>query len=142
MELYCYRARVLKVIDGDSLSVEVQLGFDVTLKMNLRLKGIDTAETRRVRGGNDDLKALGKLAKQFVKSLLPADTMITIKTELDAKGKFGRVLATVMIDGDEDSLNDFMVAQRLAIPYHGQNKSLVLKEHRKCVAYHKKLGNI
>ena len=118
------------------------MGFDVALKMSLRLKGIDTAETRRVRGGSDDLKALGKLAKQFVKSLLPADTMITIKTELDAKGKFGRVLATVMIDGDEDSLNDFMVAQRLAIPYHGQNKSLVLKEHKECVAYHKKLGNI
>ena len=48
MELYCYRAEVLRVIDGDSLSLNVRLGFDVSLKMSVRLYGIDTAETRRV----------------------------------------------------------------------------------------------
>ena len=56
MELYCYRAEVLRVIDGDSLSLNVRLGFDVSLKMNVRLYGIDTAETRRVSGGTEDLK--------------------------------------------------------------------------------------
>ena len=74
--------------------------------------------------------------------LLPVGTEVTIKTTLDSKGKFGRVLATVMIDGDEDSLNDFMVAQRLAIPYYGQNKKLTLEQHKMCVAHHRKLGNI
>ena len=142
MELYCYRAEVLRVIDGDSLSLNVRLGFDVSLKMSVRLYGIDTAETRRVRGGTEDLKALGRFAKQFVNNLLPVGTEVTIKTSLDSKGKFGRVLATVVIDGDFDSLNDFMVAERLAIPYHGQNKSLVLEQHKMCVAQHKKLGNI
>jgi len=142
MELYCYRAEVLRVIDGDSLSLNVRLGFDVSLKMSVRLYGIDTAETRRVRGGNDDLKALGRFAKYFVKELLPVGTEVTIQTKLDGKGKFGRVLATILIDGDEDSLNDLMVAQRLAIPYHGQSKSLVLEQHKMCVAHHKKLGNI
>ena len=142
MELYCYRAEVLRVIDGDSLSLNVRLGFDVSLKMSVRLYGIDTAETRRVRGGTEDLKALGRFAKQFVNNLLPVGTEVTIKTSLDSKGKFGRVLATVVIDGDFDSLNDFMVAERLAIPYHGQNKSLVLEQHKMCVAHHKKLGNI
>lgn len=142
MELYCYRARVLKVIDGDSLYLSVRLGFDVSLKMSVRLFGIDTAETRRVSGGTEDLKALGQFAKQFVRNLLPVGTEVTIKTSLDSKGKFGRVLATVVVDGDFDSLNDLMVAQRLAIPYHGQSKSLVLEQHKMCVAHHKKLGNI
>tara|TARA_R100000700_G_scaffold2267_1_gene4828 strand:+ start:40 stop:468 length:429 start_codon:yes stop_codon:yes gene_type:complete len=142
MELYCYRAQVLRVIDGDSLSLNVRLGFDVSLKMSVRLYGIDTAETRRVSGGTEDLKALGRFAKQFVSNLLPVGTEVTIRTTLDSKGKFGRVLATVMIDGDEDSLNDFMVAQRLAIPYYGQNKKLTLEQHKMCVAHHRKLGNI
>ena len=93
-------------------------------------------------GGTEDLKALGRFAKQFVSNLLPVGTEVTIRTTLDSKGKFGRVLATVMIDGDEDSLNDFMVAQRLAIPYYGQNKKLTLEQHKMCVAHHRKLGNI
>ena len=80
MELYCYRAEVLRVIDGDSLSLNVRLGFDVFLKMSVRLYGIDTAETRSVSVGTEELMALGRFAKQFVNNLLPVGTEVTIKT--------------------------------------------------------------
>jgi len=93
-----------------------------------------------VRGGSQDLKSLGKLAKQFVQDALPVGKEVTIKTHKE--GKFGRILAEIYINGGEDSLNELLLKKQLAVKYYGQSKSLILKQHKVCIAHHKKMGNI
>ncbi len=93
-----------------------------------------------VRGGSEDLKSLGKLAKQFVQDALPVGKEVTIKTHKE--GKFGRILAEIYINGGDDSLNDLLIEKRMAVKYYGQSKDLILEQHKMCVAYHKKMGNI
>jgi len=139
-ELYFYRAEVVKCQDGDSVIVEAMLGFDIKTTLATRLYGIDTPETRMVSGGSADLKKLGLLAKTFLTSLLADEKEITIRTH--KKGKYGRYLAELFIDGDESSVNEFMVQQRMAVRYYGQNKQEVLEEHLANVAWHKEQGNI
>ena len=139
-ELYFYRAEVVKCQDGDSVVVEAMLGFDIKTTLATRLYGIDTPETRMVPGGSADLKKLGRLAKTFLTNLLESQDAITIRTH--KKGKYGRYLAELFIDGDESSVNEFMVQERMAVRYYGQNKKAVLEEHLANVAWHKEQGNI
>ena len=78
---YQYSATVVRWIDGDSVILDIDCGFDLALKgQNVRLMGIDTSETR---GGTLDLKWLGNLAKQFCIEAAPVDSRVTIKTYLD-----------------------------------------------------------
>tara|TARA_R110001592_G_C13122902_1_gene745931 strand:- start:850 stop:1278 length:429 start_codon:yes stop_codon:yes gene_type:complete len=139
-ELYFYRASVVKCQDGDSVIVEAMLGFDAKITLATRLYGIDTPETRMVSGGSADLKKLGLLAKTFLTSLLADEEEITIRTH--KKGKYGRYLAELFIDGDKSSVNEFMVQERMAVRYYGQNKQEVLEEHLANVAWHKEQGTI
>ena len=82
------KATVVRVIDRDSVVFDVDCRFDITLKdQNCRLYAIDTAETR---GGTPDLKALGNLAKDYVKEELPEGSSVLLKTYIDKRGKFGR----------------------------------------------------
>ena len=138
--VYQYNAKVVRWIDGDSVVLDIDCGFSVFLgKQNVRLYGIDTSETR---GGTPELKWLGNLAKQHVNDVCPAGSEIIIKTHLDKKGKFGRILAEIYMGAGMISLNDELKQKRLAVDYHGQSKKEILELHNLNVAWHKERGEI
>jgi len=138
---------VVRCIDGDSVVFDIDCGFDIQLRgQSTRLFGIDTAETR---GGTDDLKALGNLAKSYVIQMLPEGSEVLLKTHLDKKGKFGRILAEVyMLEAPDTegyqpkSLNDILLDELLAVPYHGQSKEDIINQHLINVEHHKAQGRI
>jgi micrococcal nuclease len=107
---YEYRARVASVYDGDTIRVNIDLGFD-TWKLNetIRLYGIDTPE---IRGAE---RPEGLIAKDYVVSKLPVGKEITILTLRDRKEKYGRYLAIVFCDGV--NLNEELVDKGLAREY-------------------------
>lgn len=92
--MYTYKAVVNRIIDGNTLEVDLDLGFKTILKKEiLRILGIDTPE---LRSGTDEEKQRGRDAKAFVETHFPPGTEITIKTQKDEKGKYGRYLAHVL----------------------------------------------
>ena len=144
---YLYKATVVRCIDGDSVIFDIDCGFDVQLKaQSVRLYGIDTAETR---GGTPELKVLGNLAKDYVTQMIPVGSEVLLKTHLDRKGKFGRILAevympeTVGVEGyQEKSLNQILLDELLAVSYHGQSKEDIINQHLINVEHHKAEGRI
>lgn len=113
-ERYIYRAFVTGVYDGDSITVDIDLGFGLISQENkLRLVGIDTPE---LRGGTDASKKAAQDARDYVRSLI-LNKEIIIKTEKDRTGKYGRYLATVYIPGEEQSLNEKLLSEGYAQPY-------------------------
>lgn len=132
MNPYVYRAKILRVIDGDTVDIDLDLGFGVVYaKQRVRLLGIDTPESR-----TRDLteKFYGNLAKDFLKSLLQVGETYSLQTTLD-KGKFGRILGDFLVDDDvkvetpEVSVNQLMLDNHHAVKYRGQNKDEVESEH-------------
>jgi len=144
---YLYKATVVRCVDGDSVIFDIDCGFDVQLKaQSVRLYGIDTAETR---GGTPELKVLGNIAKDYVTQMIPVGSEVLLKTHLDRKGKFGRILAeiympeTVGVEGyQEKSLNQILLDELLAVPYHGQSKEDIINQHLINVEHHKAEGRI
>ena len=117
-KLYHYQAKIDRVIDGDTVVVLVDLGFDLHSKQTVRLYGINTPECRT----RDKVeKAAGLKAKARLKEML-ADTRgrVVIKTRLDGKGKFGRVLG-VLYANDVD-LNRQLVLEGHAKRYLGGSR--------------------
>jgi len=119
--MYNYRIKVLKVIDGDTIDAEIDLGFDVKIKKRIRFMGINTPESR-----TRDLeeKARGLAAKDRVKQLLDGCENITLCSH--GVGKFGRCLGEIMldmVDGQEkltlESLNKLLINEGHAVEYHG-----------------------
>ena len=124
-KMYEYRAKVIKVIDGDTIDVDIDLGFCMILsKQRIRLYGIDTPESRT---RDKEEKFYGKLAAQFLKDQCKKGSCITLKTYLDKKGKYGRILGEIIID--DMNINQLMVEQHMAVEYHGQSKIDIHKEH-------------
>lgn len=108
--MYQYRAKVVYVVDGDTIDVAVDLGFKHTQEMRLRLAGIDTWELR------GEERAKGIIAKEYVLEVfanMEPEEYIVIKTKKDKQGKYGRYIATVLVmDGDGAeilNLNDALV---------------------------------
>ena len=132
--MYEYRCKILRVVDGDTVDVDIDLGFGVWLhKDRFRLYGIDTPESR-----TRDLeeKRYGNMAKELVKSYMPVGSMQTLITEKDKSGKYGRILGKFKVldirpDRKNTSmiLNDFMIEKHYAVAYHGQSKDDVEAEH-------------
>tara|TARA_Y100001951_G_scaffold79598_1_gene67392 strand:+ start:5449 stop:5877 length:429 start_codon:yes stop_codon:yes gene_type:complete len=123
--MYEYACNVERVIDGDSLILSIQLGFSISYRSSVRLFGIDTPESRT---RDLDEKARGKLAKEFLEDTINSGKDIVIKTELkDSRGKFGRVLGTLYVDGL--NVNQALVDNYLAVNYYGQSKKEIEKEH-------------
>ena len=129
---------VEKVVDGDTIDVAIDLGFDVCTKQRVRLLGIDTPESRT---SDPEEKKYGLLSKQKLKEwCLKAvasdkdDIEIELRCpEADSRGKFGRVLAEVWIseDGKWTNVNKWMCDEGYAVPYTGQNKDDVAALHLK-----------
>ena len=117
---WLYHATCERVVDGDSIILTIDAGFDVLLKsQSVRLYGIDTAETR---GGTPELKALGLLAKDYVTQMVPEGSELLIRTHMDRKGKFGRILGELYmpevpdVEGFQDrSLNTILLDEMLAV---------------------------
>lgn len=123
--MYEYKCEVTRVVDGDTIDCVLDLGFSILHKCRVRLYGIDTPESRT---RDLDEKARGKLASKFLEDSINNGKQVILRSELkDSKGKYGRVLGSVVVD-DLD-INQAMVTQNLAVKYFGQSKSDVEAEH-------------
>jgi len=111
--MYEYRAIVEQVVDGDTIKVKVDLGFDVWIVETLRFARINAYETKLGTKTTAKEKNLGLQGKDFLTNLLPTGTMIQIKTQKDNKEKYGRYLAEVFSNGI--NVNDLMVSKSFAI---------------------------
>jgi len=123
---FSYRvAEVTKIVDGDTIDVIIDLGFDIMYRSRVRLFGIDTPESRT---RNTEEKVRGLLSKNFLKEHLKSSKKIVIKTHKgEETGKFGRILGEIFIDGI--NINQKMCDEGYAVAYYGQNKQLVESAH-------------
>ena len=115
-----YVRKVENVVDGDTIDVLIDLGFDILFQSRVRLAGIDTPESR-----TKDLreKALGLESKEYLKKALKDAKSVIIKTEkMDSSEKYGRILGWVYVNGDTISLNDMMINDGYAWGYLGDTK--------------------
>ena len=119
--MYEYNVKkVIKVVDGDTIDVDIDLGFKISYTQRVRLAGIDTPESR-----TKDLreKALGLEVKNKVKNAIDSAKTIVIKTELpDSTEKYGRILGWVYLDNSLKSLNEQLIDEGYAWGYMGKTK--------------------
>jgi micrococcal nuclease len=115
-----YVKKVTNVVDGDTIDVEIDLGFDISFSSRVRLAGIDTPESRTT---NKAEKVLGLEAKEYVKSKIKDAKDVVIKTEkMDSSEKYGRILGWLFLDGSKVSVNEQMIADGYAWGYLGDTK--------------------
>ena len=140
--MYTYNAKVIKITDGDSIRMDIDLGFGVHLLgnsgrgMDIRLFGIDCPEVRtRCRAE----KAHGLLAKACVQEHLQVGETYQITTR--EQGKFGRYLAIICLS-KRRTINDLLVKSLLAVPYHGQNKKEIQAAHEKNRVKLRQMGSL
>jgi micrococcal nuclease len=119
--MYEYRVKkVLKIVDGDTIDVDIDLGFSISYTQRVRLAGIDTPESR-----TRDLaeKALGLESKKKLTEMLAGAKDIVIRTEKpDSTEKYGRILGWLFVDGAEQSVNHTLIASGYAWDYMGATK--------------------
>lgn len=130
--MYEYRVKMLRIVDGDTVDVDIDLGFGVWLrKERVRIMGIDTPESRT----RDKVeKKFGLAAKAWVKGLMPVGSHQILKTEIakdgeDKKGKFGRILGDFLID--DVRMTDMMIEAGHCVPYFGGSKEETQAGHMK-----------
>ena len=111
---------VTNVVDGDTIDVVIDLGFDIMFASRVRLAGIDTPESRTTDKAE---KVLGLESKEYLKKYLKDAKSVIIKTEkMDSSEKYGRILGWVYVNGDTVSLNDKMINDGYAWGYLGETK--------------------
>ena len=126
--------KVTKVVDGDTIDVDIDLGFNISYAQRVRLAGIDTPESR-----TKDLreKALGLEVKDKIKKAIDSAKTVVMKTELpDSTEKYGRILGWVYLDGAAKSLNEQLIEEGYAWGYMGETKikdfdALLAKRNKK-----------
>ena len=132
--MYEYKATVVKIVDGDTVDVDIDLGFGIIMTdERVRIMGIDTPESRT----RDKVeKVVGLASKERVKELLSGD--IILKTQIarngeDMKGKYGRILGDFIVerfeDGKQEMLTDILVAEGHAVAYFGGSKEEIAMKH-------------
>ena len=117
MDKYIYRGKLERVVDGDTIDALIDVGFDIWVKKRIRYKGIDTWESR-----TRDLaeKKKGLAAKERLDQLITnTEGKIVVKTELDKKGKYGRILGVIWDEGKKKNFNNMLVAEGHAVKYEG-----------------------
>lgn len=128
--MWTYRCKIIKVVDGDTVDVDIDLGFGIWQRNErVRIMGIDTPESRT----SDKIeKKFGLASKEKLKSLLGKDavlqTTINKKGE-DMKGKFGRVLGDFLLD--KKPVSKILCEEGHAVPYFGGAKEDIQKQHLK-----------
>ena len=107
---YIYRIRSIhKVVDGDTIDADIDLGFDISLTKRIRLAGVDTPESRTTDANE---KKLGLESKEWLKKRVEGAKDIIIRTELpDSTEKYGRIIGHLFINGEETSLNNQMITE-------------------------------
>ena len=128
--MYQYKAKITRIVDGDTVDCDIDLGFKVILaKQRIRLYGIDTPESRT----RDKVeKKYGLLAKKYLVDFIEAeDYQITLETAKGSgRGKFGRILGKI-INKDGQCANEMMCDIGHAMPYFGQSKEDIAAGHIK-----------
>jgi micrococcal nuclease len=123
--MYEYSCKIVKVVDGDTTDVDIDLGFGVWMKkQRIRFYGIDTPESR-----TRDLeeKKYGLMAKEMVLAHLPIGSTQILRTHKDGVGKYGRILGSFVV-GDT-TLNQMLIDTHNAVAYFGQSKEEIEEEH-------------
>tara|TARA_R100001082_G_C4360974_1_gene159340 strand:+ start:1434 stop:1847 length:414 start_codon:yes stop_codon:yes gene_type:complete len=115
--MYEYKVTVDRVIDGDTVDVDIHLGFNVVLsKQRVRLHGIDTPESRT---RNKEEKVRGLISKEYLKNICESSS---IRLQSKDRGKFGRILGVLYKDDETISINQKMCEEGFAVPYFGGSK--------------------
>ena len=119
--MYEYFVKEVKnVVDGDTIDVIIDLGFDILFASRVRLAGIDTPESRTTDKAE---KALGLEAKEYLKKQLKDAKSVVIRTEkMNSSEKYGRILGWIYVNGDTESINDKMINDGYAWGYLGDTK--------------------
>tara|TARA_B100000963_G_scaffold164657_1_gene142994 strand:+ start:292 stop:702 length:411 start_codon:yes stop_codon:yes gene_type:complete len=125
--MYEYKCKIVRVVDGDTVDVDIDLGFGVWMrKQRIRMYGIDTPESRT----SDKVeKKYGLAAKDFLVKWTNAGEL-TLRTFKDDRGKFGRILGELWWGGKQN-INQLLVDNHHAVRYHGQSKEDIAEEHLK-----------
>jgi len=122
--MYRYKVNVVRVVDGDTVDVDIDLGFGMIYKkQRVRMLGIDTPESR-----TRDLveKKFGKASKYHLQAILEQGDVELVSHD---KGKFGRILGNLYTGNSNYSINQQMIDEHHAVPYTGENKELVEQQH-------------
>jgi micrococcal nuclease len=115
-----YVKEVTNVVDGDTIDVIIDLGFDISFSSRVRLAGIDTPESRT---SDKAEKVLGLESKEYLKKAIKAAKTVVIKTEkMDSSEKYGRILGWVYLDGSGTSINHELIEKGYAWGYLGDTK--------------------
>jgi micrococcal nuclease len=119
--MYEYRIKkVTKIVDGDTIDAELDLGFNISYTQRIRLAGIDTPESRTLDKAE---KALGLESKKKLGELIANAKVVVIRTEKpDSSEKYGRILGWLYLDGAEISVNEALIASGYAWSYLGDTK--------------------
>jgi len=111
---------VKNVVDGDTIDVVIDLGFDILFASRVRLAGIDTPESRTTDKAE---KVLGIEAKEYLKKQLKDAKSVVIRTEkMNSSEKYGRILGWVYVNGESESINNKMINDGYAWGYLGETK--------------------
>jgi len=125
---YEYNADVVRVIDGDTVVLNIDLGFDVKLcDQSVRLLGVDAPESRT----SDKIeKTFGLLSKCFVQNFIEnCEGKVIVRTYLDDRGKFGRILGEIINPNSKENLNESLIQNGYAVRYFGESKESIEKMH-------------
>ena len=113
--MYTYKAKLIRIVDGDTIDAEIDLGFDTIVRKRIRLFGIDTPETK-TKDMNE--KAKGLAAKQRLTELLNSE--FVVETILNKRGKYGRVLGVIYNLAEDNkrlNINEALVDEGHAVKY-------------------------
>ena len=129
--MYHYPCKIIKVVDGDTVDVDIDLGFGVWMKnQRIRMYGIDAPESRT---SNQTEKRYGVASKRFLEGMCDDKNGLVLRTHKDKKGKFGRILGELWRTTDyaDQSINEYMIEKYHAVRYMGQSKDDIRDEHIK-----------
>ena len=122
---FTYKAEVTRVVDGDTIDVELDLGFSILMRARVRLLGIDTPESRT----RDKVeKVFGKAATAYAHTIIPEGSQCIVRTRRDRAGKYGRTLGDFVL-AENRLYTDIMVENNHAVRYEGRSKDDIKEEH-------------
>ena len=129
--MFEYQCKIVRVIDGDTTDVDIDLGFGVWMKkQRVRFYGVDTPESRT---SDKEEKVYGLMAMEFVKSYLPKGSTQVLRTHKDGVGKYGRILGEFVVydvgHDRETTVNQLLIDTYNAVEYFGQSKDDIIEGH-------------
>ena len=127
--MYQYKCKINKVLDGDTVDIDLDLGFNIVLvNQRVRMAGVDTPESRTA---NKEEKPRGLLSKKKLAEKLPFGSWQIIETQRSDNNddKFGRILGVFILE-EGTKVNDWLIKNNYAVPYKGDNKELTQADHQ------------